>query len=224
VSSPCRHGSGLARATLICNSPQKHAARGDDTLLDEQAFKDAIVSMPPLDFCRNHLFDAQAWVFAEQSGLSASGSYHDFRVTVANAINTNPNNVAIVGSGKFGFSMAPTKALRPFSENSDIDVVIVSPELFDTVWSDIRVAIFNGYSQLKSMHSNQIILRFVVLESEHKYSSRYLRNTSIIISDLSKTLNLATRIQRPFKFRIYASWRDVELYHSEGVSKLKEAL
>jgi hypothetical protein len=153
-----------------------------------------------------------------------SGSYHDFRVSVANAINTNPNNVAIIGSAKYGFSMAPGKAMRKFSEESDVDVVIVSQELFETVWTDIRTAIYNGYSHLKGLHSNQIILRFVVLESEKRYSTTYLRNTARIVESLAGRLNLETRIQQPFKFRIYGSWNDVELYHSDGVSRLRDAL
>lgn len=194
------------------------------TLMDEQAFRAAISSMSPLAFCRNHLFDPQAWVFTAASGLAAAGTYHDFRVVVADAVNTNPNNVAIIGSGKYGFSMAPSKAMRPFGGQSDIDVVIVSPELFETVWRDIRTAIFNGYSQLKSMHSHQIILRFVVLDSVHRYSTRYLRTTALIIANLSRKLNLETRIQRPFKFRVYASWTDVELYHSDSVNKLKDSM
>lgn len=192
--------------------------------MNENAFRTAILSMAPLAFCRHHLFDPHAWLFTASSGLSAAGTYHDFRVTVANAINTSPNNIAIIGSGKYGFSMSPSKAMRPFSENSDIDVVIVSPELFDLVWRDVRTAIFNGYSHLKSMHGNQIILRFIVIDSAHRYSSNYLRATALIIADLARRLNLETRIQRPFKFRIYASWEDVELYHSEGVNKLRDLI
>ncbi|TXM66639.1 hypothetical protein FV226_23245 [Methylobacterium sp. WL12] len=192
--------------------------------MNEGDFKDAIASMSPLAFCRQHLFDSSAWIFTADSGLAPVGNYHDFRVTVANAINTNPNNIAIIGSGKFGFSMAPNKILRPFSERSDIDVVIVSPEVFEEVWRDIRTAIMNGYSHLKDLHRNEIILRFIVLQSDNKYSSTYLRNTAIIVAELARALNVNTRIQRPFKFRIYASWHDVELYHSEGVSRLKEGM
>lgn len=197
---------------------------GDRGRMNEQAFKHAINTMPSLEFCWNHLFDAEAWVFTAASGLSAVGTYHGFRVTVANAVNTSPNNIAIVGSGKYGFSMAPGKAMQPFREGSDIDVVIVSPELFEKVWRDIRTAVYSGYSNLKGMHSNQIILRFIVLDTVNKYSTKYLRDTALIIADLAKQLNLATRIQRPFKFRVYASWEDVEFYHSMGVSKLRDCI
>jgi hypothetical protein len=192
--------------------------------MDEAAFRSAIASMNPLDFCRSHLFDGEAWLFTHGSGLETPGSYHDFRVSVANAINTNPNNVAIIGSAKYGFSMSPAKAMRKFNEESDVDVVIVSQELFETVWTDIRTAIYNGYSHLKGLHSNQIILRFVVLESAKRYSTTYLRTTARIVESLARSLNLETRIQQPFKFRIYGSWSDVELYHSDGVSRLRDAL
>lgn len=193
--------------------------------MDEAAFRAAVGAMSSLDFCRRHLFDPSAWIFTAHSGVNALGTYQDFRIAVSDAVDTNPNNVSIVGSGKYGFSMAPAKGLRPFNPaQSDIDVVIVSPELFDTAWSDIRTAIYNGYSHLKAMHRNEIIMRFIVLSSVASYNTTYLRSTALAVHELAKQLNLKTRIQNPFKFRVYASWHDVELYHLNGVSELKEAL
>lgn len=192
--------------------------------MDEQAFRESLKATSPLQFCRQHLFAPDAWAFTERSGLDAFGSYQDFRLSVANVIDTSPNNVAIVGSGKFGFSMAPTKALRPFGPQSDIDVVIVSSEMFNAVWKDIRTAIYNGYRHLSDLHRNQVILRFIVLSTVGKYDSGYLRDTAIAVQRLAKELNLVTRLQVPFKFRIYDSWSDVELYHTDGIARLKDSL
>lgn len=44
------------------------------------------------------------------------------------------DNVIIVGSCKLGFSIKPSKRFIPFGEESDIDVAIVSPVLFESVW------------------------------------------------------------------------------------------
>ena len=38
----------------------------------------------------------------------------------------------MVGSAKLGFSIAPTQRYRPFGEESDIDLAVVSSQLFDT--------------------------------------------------------------------------------------------
>lgn len=192
-------------------------------MLTEEQFKSLILREQPIDFCRRYLFDQSAWVFSEASGLNPVGDYQEFKLTVANAVNTSPNNVAIIGSGKYGFSMGPNKAFRPFRpEESDIDVVIVSQNLFSSIWSELRLAIHNGYSHLKSKHSNEIILRFVVLGSAERYNSTYLRETALTVQELSAQLNIRTRLQQSFKFRIYYSWSDVEAYHAEGVVKLRE--
>lgn len=190
--------------------------------MDQEAFKAAISEMDALDFCRRHLFDQTSWIFSKKSGVSFLGSYNDFRLKIANTINTNPNNVAIVGSAKYGFSMSPTKAYRNFNpETSDIDVVIVSDEMFYKMWSEIRTAIYAGYSQM-CRHNNEVMLRFLVLGSEESYCTKYVRDTARTIKGLAAELNKSTRIGNPFKFRIYASWSDVELYHERGVRLLKD--
>jgi len=43
------------------------------------------------------------------------------------------DRISIIGSGLTGFSMGPDNHGTPFSENSDVDVVIVSSDLFDSI-------------------------------------------------------------------------------------------
>ena len=43
----------------------------------------------------------------------------------------------MVGSGKMGFSIKPERRYQPFSDASDIDIVIVSPTLFELVWKTV---------------------------------------------------------------------------------------
>lgn len=46
-------------------------------------------------------------------------------------------DVFLVGSAKLGFSIAPHKRFRPFGDESDLDLAIVSPELFHRVWHEV---------------------------------------------------------------------------------------
>lgn len=46
-------------------------------------------------------------------------------------------DVFLVGSAKLGFSIAPHKRFRPFNDESDLDLAIVSPELFKRVWHEV---------------------------------------------------------------------------------------
>jgi hypothetical protein len=60
--------------------------------------------------------------------------YYDLKEQVAEHFNIHPSVVLMVGSGRLGFSLAPEKRYRFFCNESDIDMTIVSAELFDRVW------------------------------------------------------------------------------------------
>ena len=69
-------------------------------------------------------------------------NYLELKSIVADHFKIHPNEVLIVGSGKMGFSIAENIAkgkmrYRHFSETSDIDVAIISQNLFDRIWKDL---------------------------------------------------------------------------------------
>jgi hypothetical protein len=192
--------------------------------MDVDGFKASIRRMDPLEFCRSQLFDQSLWLYAPESGVPIYGCYADLKMQVASAVDINPNNVAVVGSAKYGFSMSPLKGYRPFDvQSSDIDIVIVAGDLFETVWREMREAIYNDYTQLKQHHAYEIIMRFIVLKSSSRYHTTYLRQTARAIEALTKSLNMSTRLDIPFKYRVYASWKDVEMYHVKGINSLIKA-
>lgn len=47
-------------------------------------------------------------------------------------------DVFLVGSGKLGFSIKPDAQFRPFNDQSDLDIVIVSKNLFERYWKAAR--------------------------------------------------------------------------------------
>ena len=57
--------------------------------------------------------------------------YHLLRARVAEEFALHPNEVLMVGSAKLGFSIVPKQRYRPFGEESDIDLAVVSSQLFD---------------------------------------------------------------------------------------------
>jgi hypothetical protein len=46
--------------------------------------------------------------------------------------------VAVVGTGNWRYSLNPGKEFKEFDETSDIDVAIVSPEMFRATWDNLR--------------------------------------------------------------------------------------
>lgn len=80
-------------------------------------------------------FDVVAKVFLLEGTpfvfSSSPMKYLIFREQVADRFKIGYQDVCIVGSAKLGFSPSPQKFGKPFAESSDVDVVIISSEMFD---------------------------------------------------------------------------------------------
>lgn len=63
--------------------------------------------------------------------------YFKLKKTIAQRFELNPQNVIMIGSAKLGFSISPLKLWEPFNDESDIDMVIISPEVFDKFWKEL---------------------------------------------------------------------------------------
>ena len=113
----------------------------DDLRLRLEHFKSDLSSMRSIDIARKHIVFGNCAVISQEK-------YFQLRQAVSSQFGLHPNEVLVVGSGKLGFSIAPTKRYRSFGDASDLDVVIVSNNLFDTVWNDLhRYSSTIGYWQ-----------------------------------------------------------------------------
>ena len=82
-----------------------------------------------VEACRRHLLHGTPHVFA-----SREGAFFDFRRRIADKFSVGFHEVFVVGSAKLGFSPYKNKL---FDLESDIDVVIVSAQLFETFMGQI---------------------------------------------------------------------------------------
>ncbi len=76
-----------------------------------------------IDFCRKYLIHGIPYIFTENQD-----DYYEFRKRIANQFDVNFYEIYITGSAKLGFS--PLKQ-KKFDYDSDIDVAIVSPQLYE---------------------------------------------------------------------------------------------
>ncbi len=65
--------------------------------------------------------------------------YFKLKQTIAQKFGLNPQEVIMIGSAKLGFSISPLKQKRwqPFHDESDIDMVIISSDIFDRFWKEL---------------------------------------------------------------------------------------
>lgn len=105
-----------------------------------------------VDFCRRRSLHGTPAVFKENED-----AYYSFRKRIAERFGINFHEVFITGSAKLGFSPHKRKL---FDYDSDIDIAIISAELYDRIMSSIhdyqmelrenRKAV--SYNELKGYH------------------------------------------------------------------------
>jgi hypothetical protein len=75
------------------------------------------------------LADDDPWLFRKHAHTYQAIKDHlQQRLAVADM------SCLVVGSAKYGFSISPDRFGRPFTSESDIDIALVSPTLFDELW------------------------------------------------------------------------------------------
>jgi hypothetical protein len=98
-------------------------------------FKEFIKANSATDAFRRYILHSDCQM------IESSQSYA-LKSKICDKLNVGFDNVIVVGSCKLGFSIKPTRDCSIWDE-SDIDVAIVSPVLFENVW---RTALEYKYS------------------------------------------------------------------------------
>lgn len=76
----------------------------------------------------------QACIFTGQTYALSDIKYTQLRRLISEKFEVDPLHVYMVGSGKLGFSIKPSRRYGDFNDQSDIDLAIISPMLFEKVW------------------------------------------------------------------------------------------
>jgi hypothetical protein len=66
------------------------------------------------------------------------GIYESMRSWISSRLNIDPKELNITGSARLGQSLAPSKMGKPFGDDSDLDIFIVSSELFEHLRNDFN--------------------------------------------------------------------------------------
>lgn len=100
--------------------------------MDIEIFKNDLRSNTSELFIRSHVLSGDTHI------LSAI-EYAKLREEVACHFSIDPFQIYMVGSGKMGFSIKESRRFGVFDDNSDIDLAIICPELFQKVWQSAYI-------------------------------------------------------------------------------------
>jgi predicted nucleotidyltransferase len=119
-----------------------------------QSLAETMTDESLLDFCRRKTLHGTPHVFNGNED-----DYYNFRKRIADKFNINFHEIFIIGSSKLGFS--PRKG-KIFDLDSDIDVAIISPTLYEKIMSYI-------HEYQMELRENRRAVSTYELERYHKF-------------------------------------------------------
>jgi hypothetical protein len=160
------------------------------------------------------------------------------RSQLAASLTSCEDNIYIVGSAKMGYSLAPRKFGRPFAPESDIDVVVIDSNLYDTMWTSIlrwhyrrrhrlpprdrkwdterREGLYWGYLDPSRLHYDGLT-RPAPLRAARKVSTAWF--------SAFKSLGLIPELaERNLGGRLYRSLTHAILYHDHGLREIRRSM
>ena len=192
------------------------------------------------------LLEGTPYVFA-----SSPMKYVIFREQVAERFSVGSQDVCVVGSAKLGFSPSPNKFGKQFKEESDVDVVVISEELFHLGSFElfkslnyVAPPVHAARETIKSKRGGEPTVTVnakdwvKVKESLRNYTFNNF-NPSLLPADsqlrqdifdkISSTAGLFLALEpqvfvSKIRCRIFRSWKAAESYYSNSLRQLKAAL
>lgn len=184
---------------------------------------------------QKYLIDGDAFFFREYF----PNEEFEFKKGLADVLNVHIRDIAILGSGKLGFSLKPNEvesALYEFKEfdfnfkfdsnkeKSDLDVAIISDSLFEYFLKDIYIrtnrysAIPDGWSERRER--NRKSFSYYALKGwfrkDFLYAGYEYENQILEFID-----NYKKKYKRDINLGLYKSWFYFENYHSSNIDNIK---
>ncbi|QMU67655.1 hypothetical protein [Streptacidiphilus sp. P02-A3a] len=145
-------------------------------------------------------------------------SYIRWRHLVATELGVDPMAVQLVGSARLGYSLNPKKNFRKFHSGSDLDIAVISPELFDRAWRELRriiaEKIFPNRTKdyLRKLVFEECIALDIVLP-RLSFGEQWSRSRDIFIQDLGETFSNCE-----VNYRLYRNHGSLRNYQVKSVN------
>lgn len=183
------------------------------------------------EFYKNYITGSSIWYFTHVLNIPDNEHLKKldiFKRVISESFSIELHDSQLVGSAKIGFSLSPEKFPNDFNfdnrNSSDLDIAIVSKDLFEKTWEYLKFYSSREYINVYPKISSSIFKGFV--NDKHLQMQHGTFNLSLLkkIDDCSRDLRDEFSIMHPINYRIYYSWDDLERYSIEGIKKAKEVL
>lgn len=187
---------------------------------------DFIKQNSEIDIYYEYLLGQTVWYFQREDELLSYKKYDDFKRFISQKLGIPFNNIAVVGSAKTKFSFSPTdKHLKEFNEKSDLDLILVSNEMYKTVWNAYKEIASSKLLYNYSNKCSNIFNGFITLkDNDETYGHDSLISWQRKVNTFKAELQLKFKLEHDVNYRIYNDWESVQNYHLRGIAKLKEII
>jgi hypothetical protein len=151
------------------------------------------------------------------------------RLSTAPSVQIFPFEVGITGSASTGFSTAPLKYGKPFSNTSDLDLFVVNLSLFQAVDTDVMRFIAKGIERFNPQYSTLERQRqFGFIDTRHvpanhdlyPFAALVLNEASIVVDKLK----IEKRLVDKSHIRVYSDWVALAMQLQRNFVKLRTHL
>jgi hypothetical protein len=148
--------------------------------------------------------------------------YFELKYEISSHFSENPESVRIVGSAKLGFSIAPHKLWKPFSLDSDIDIVIISKVIFEKFWNDLydfNIALTSRNETEQRKYNTFLKYFFKGWLRPDLFPFRYPATNEWF--DYFKSISYGKYGPQKIAAAIYYDFNLFEKYHIQNINKLR---
>lgn len=195
-------------------------------MLDERKkafFEDVEKGQSSVQLYNKYIMAGDVWIFREKYDKQWFERYNEFRLYISGKLGIHYNDIAVAGSAKIGFSLNPQKEFRTFNAESDVDIIIISQELFYRFWKEYMLASYSSSGiNNKSKIMFGIFRKYLFLDGFKKgniFYDEWEKKTK----GFEKDIQLIFGIENEIHYRIFESWDAAQMYYVNGIEKcLKE--
>ena len=140
---------------------------------------------------------------------------------------THPNEVILTGSCKLGFSIEPSKQFKYFNEESDIDIAIISNDLFEKFWEELLEFNINIISRSQKEQNNYfkfIDYLFRGWIRPDKFPFNYDKKSQWFEFFNDLTSQIYPFGEHKITAGIYKNFKTFELYNIKNIERVRNEL
>jgi hypothetical protein len=188
--------------------------------MKKEDFIDICRTLKPDIIVQKHIIEDETFFFS----MIVKGKEFDFKKDIASILGVHIRDIVIVGSGKLGFSLKPDNAEEglflfkdfDFNKKSDLDVGVISSELFDKEMKNLYD--FMGFH--KSLWDTRNSFAKYTLKG--RIAIRFLPPSFNLTDEVKKVVEkYKMDYGREINIEIYKSWHYFETYHRENIKNIQ---